>query len=172
MREAPLLCQRGPLTKLIILAVATGAAMTAFGSGVAGGSPSVSGKKFSEASATLQGAGYTVKVGTVVGDQLSQSDCVVTGQSDSGTPAFGPSQFSAVKGKTVLLSLNCNATVASATDAGNSAASPEGMKAAKEQKGIEWERTPDGQQWCKENIKAHPDWGWNLPWAAGCNSPG
>jgi hypothetical protein len=163
---------RGPLIKLIILAVAAGAAMTVFGSGVAGGSPSVSGKTFSEASATLQQAGYTVKVSTVVGDRLSQSDCVVTGQSDSATSAFGPSQFNAVKDKTVLLSLNCNAGLASATDAGNSAASPEGMKATKDQKTILWQRTPDGQQWCKENMKAHPDWGWDKPWAAGCNSPG
>jgi hypothetical protein len=157
-----------------MLAVAAGAAMTVFDAGVAGaqGSPSVSGKTFSEASAVLSKAGYAVKVSTLLGDRLPQSDCVVTGQSDSDTPAFGPSQFNAVKDKIVLLSLNCNAALASAAQAGNSAASPEGMKAAKVQKNIEWQRTPDGQQWCKENMKAHPDWGWDQPWAAGCNNPG
>jgi hypothetical protein len=144
--------------------------MTLFSTGVAGaqGSPSVSGKKFSEASATLQGAGYTVKVSTMVGDRLPQSDCVVTGQSDSAPPAFGPSQFNAVKGKIVVLSLNCNAAVASATDAGDSAASPEGQATKKQQKMVEWESTPDGQKWCEDAKAQHPDWDWNLPKLAGC----
>jgi hypothetical protein len=173
-RSADPYAKGDPLTKLKILAVAAGAAMTVFGPGVpcAQGSPSVSGEKFSDASEALKKAGYTVQVSSTVGDRLPQSDCVVTAQSDSAPRAFGPSQFNANKEPTVSLSLNCDATVASATDAGYSAASPEGQKSAKVKDSIEWERTPEGQQWCKENKKTHPDWGWNRPWAAGCNSPG
>jgi hypothetical protein len=154
----------------MILAAAAGAAMILFSTGVAcaQGSPSVSGKKFSEASATLQGAGYTVKVSAVVGDRLPQTDCVVTGQSDSAPPAFGPSQFNAGKDKTVLLSLNCNAAVASATDAGNSAASPEGQATKKDQKDVEWQRTPDGQKWCEDTKAQHPEWDWKSSKLAGC----
>lgn len=70
---------------------------------------------------------------TKLGDQLDQADCVVISQA-AATPTFGPSQFKTVKDKTVLLSLDCNAVLASATDAGNSAASPQGQKAKKDHK--------------------------------------
>jgi hypothetical protein len=173
---APKVRRGTALKSLMILAAAAGAAMTLI-SGVADaqGSPSVSGKKFSEASTTLQQAGYTVKVSTMVGDQVPQSDCIVTSQQDSAPAAFGPSQFNLVKDKTVLLSLNCNAGMASPTGAGYSAASPEGRAvAAKElQSKVEWERTAGGQAWCEQNKAQHADWDWETdPHLAGCKSAG
>ena len=154
----------------MVLAAAAGAAMTLFSVADAQGSPSVSGKKYSEASATLSKAGYAVKVSTMVGDQLPQSDCVVTSQQDSLPPSYGPSQFDAEKGKTVLLSLNCNAVLASAGEAGNSAASPGGRAAKEVQANVEWQRTPEGQAWCAQAKQQHPDWDWSLPKLAGCKS--
>jgi hypothetical protein len=155
------------LKRLMVLSAAVGAAMTVLGAGVAGaqGSPDVSGKTFSDASTTLQNAGYTAKVATTVGSQLTQGDCVVTSQVDTpASTSYGPSQFKTAKAagaKTVLLSLNCNATLASATDPGNSAASPGGQKEKKLEEGVAWERTPEGQQWCKDTKTQHPDWGWS-----------
>ena len=169
------------MRSFIVMAAAAGAAVTLFSTGVADaqGSPSVSGKKFSEASATLQKSGYTAKVSTMVGDQVPESECVVTSQKDLlfSEPSFGPSQFNTTKNKTdktVLLSLNCNAAVASATDAGSSAASPEGRAAtaAELKKKVEWERTPKGQAWCEQSKIQHPEWDWESPSVAGCNSAG
>jgi hypothetical protein len=57
----------------------------------------------------------------------------------------------------VLLSLNCNAVVASAGDAGNSAASPSGQKAKKEQAAEAWRATLDDHAWCMQ-VKQHPNW--------------
>jgi beta-lactam-binding protein with PASTA domain len=149
------------LKKLMVLAAAAGAAITVFSTGVASaqGSPSVSGKKYSEASQTLENAGYTVKVSNRVGGQLAQDDCLVTDQRDSSTP------FAVGGDKTVLLSLNCTAVL--------SAASPEGRAAKKQQATVEWEKTPGGQQWCEESRVKHPDWGWDSsPGLAGCQSGG
>ena len=61
---------------------------------------------------------------------------------------------------TVLLYLNCNQVLAGPGGAGNSAASPEGQQAKRDQEAYEWKSTTeDGAQWCAENQKAHPDWG-------------
>ena len=48
---------------------------------------------------------------------------------------------------------------------GNSAASPEGQQAKRDQEAYEWKSTTeDGAQWCAENQKAHPDWGRSIQW--------
>jgi hypothetical protein len=105
-----------------------------------------------------------------VGDQLSQDDCLVTSQTVlPSTSSFGPSQFKGGGGNNiVMLSLNCNGTLASAGNAGNSAASPEGQAAKKVQESVEWQRTPAGQAWCSEAKQKNPDWDWNGPKLAGC----
>jgi hypothetical protein len=113
------------MVKFIVLAVAGGASAALFSAPIADASPSVWGKTYSDAQATLQRAGYTVVVGTTVGDQLPQSQCLVTSQTDSTPPAYGPSQFAGVKGKTVTVALNCYPTPASGTQAGYSAANPD-----------------------------------------------
>jgi hypothetical protein len=149
------------LKKLMVLAAAAGAAITGLSTGVssAQGSPSVVGKKYSEASQALDSAGYTVTVSTRVGDQLSQDDCLVTNQRDSSTP------FTVGGDKTVLLSLNCNAVL--------SAASSEGRAAKELQSKVEWQQTPGGQQWCAEAQERHPEWDWEgSPNLAGCRGGG
>ena len=154
------------MNRLVVLAAAAGAAMSLLSAGAAGaqGAPDVTGKKYSEATATLKNAGFTAKLAATVGDQLSQDDCLVSSQEVvPSTSPFGPSQFKVGEDNNiVMLSLNCNATLASAGKAGNSAGSPEGRKAKKTQGDMNvwmWRQTtPEGQQWCKEAKVQHPEW--------------
>lgn len=90
--------------------------------GVAHASPDVSGKTFAEASSTLSSAGYSPVVVSTIGATLGRSDCVVTRQQDRHSSSSNSTQ--------TLLTLNCNAPLASAGVPGNSAASPEGRAAA------------------------------------------
>jgi hypothetical protein len=104
--------------------------MTIFGSVVAhaASQPDVVGQKYSDAASQLSAAGLSVVVSTTVGDTVARSSCIVTHQ-ESRTEA-PPENTSASPVSQVLISLNCGAPVASATSAGNSAASPEGKAAA------------------------------------------
>jgi hypothetical protein len=109
---------------------AAGAVLALAGSGVAvaGSTPDVSGKKYSDAQSAISGAGMTAVVSTTVGDQKAWPDCIVTrAQQRTVQP---PENTSGSATTQVLVSLNCDAGVASATAAGNSAASPEGKAAA------------------------------------------
>ena len=122
------------MQKLIVLV--TGAAGSAavslafFGTGVAAADDYV-GKTYADASTALGNAGLTGVVATRVGDQLPQDQCIVT---HSQTSSF-MNQFDAVNniqknpGTQVLLFLNCNGAVASATSPGNSLGSPDGREA-------------------------------------------
>jgi hypothetical protein len=94
----------------------------------AASSPTVVGQKYSDARGSLSSAGYSVVVSTTVGDQLQRDDCVVTRQQDRTVPP--PENTGASATKQTLLSLNCDAAVASATKPGNSLASPAGAAAA------------------------------------------
>ena len=58
------------------------AALTLSSTGVAGAQPSVTGKTFSEAQATLGSMGYTAVVSTVIGDKATQANCMVVRQQD------------------------------------------------------------------------------------------
>ncbi len=95
----------------------------------AASSPSVVGQKYSDARGTLASAGYTEVVETTVGDQIQRDDCIVTHQQDRTLPP--PENTSASPTKQTMLSLNCDAALASATKPGNSLASPAGAAAAK-----------------------------------------
>ena len=81
-------------------------------------------------------AGQKAVIAGVVGDKLSQADCIVT-RSQKADWLKG-SNFSPVT-DTVLLYLNCFAKLATAGSPGNSLASPEGRaeKAAEDQKAAE-----------------------------------
>lgn len=111
-------------------AAAAVATMALIGNGVAAAAPApdVTGQKYSDATGTLSGAGYTPVVSTTVGDQKGWSDCVVASQQVRTVQPAPNSSGSATN--EVLLSLNCDAPKASATSAGHSAASPEGRAAA------------------------------------------
>jgi hypothetical protein len=99
------------------------------GSGVAlaDSGPDVTGQKYSDAQSALSGAGLTPVVSSTVGDQKAWSDCVVThAQKRTVQP---PPNSSGSATTQMLVSLNCEAPIASATAPGNSAASPEGKAA-------------------------------------------
>jgi hypothetical protein len=117
-------------TRSILGAGATAAAIAALGlagSGVAAAATDVTGQKYSDAQSALNSAGFKPVVSTIMGDQKSLSDCVVTRTQQRTVQPPANSSGSATK--EMLVSLNCEASVASATQAGNSAASPEGKAA-------------------------------------------
>jgi hypothetical protein len=102
----------------------------AAGGGVADaatGAPDVTGKKYSDAQSAISGAGFTPVVSTVFGDRNNWSNCLVTDTQQRTVQPPPNSSGSAVK--QILVALNCDAGVASATRPGNSAASPEGRAA-------------------------------------------
>jgi hypothetical protein len=84
------------------------------------------GKTYSDASSALSGAGLKGVIANRFGDTLAQDQCVVT-RSQHALWIKG-NDFSPIT-DTVLLYLNCNATIASANQPGNSVASPEGRAA-------------------------------------------
>jgi hypothetical protein len=89
--------------------------------------PDVTGKKYSDAQSAASAAGYSPVVVTTFGDQRAWSDCLVTRtQKRTAAP---PANSSGSPAKQLLISLNCDADVASPTKAGNSAGSPEGRAA-------------------------------------------
>jgi hypothetical protein len=110
---------------------ATAAALAALaisGSGVASAATDVTGQKYSDAQSSLSSAGFKPVVESTVGDQKAWPDCIVTrAQKRTVQP---PENSSGSPTNEMLVSLNCDAGVASATTPGNSAASPEGKAAA------------------------------------------
>jgi hypothetical protein len=84
------------------------------------------GQKYSDVKSKLADAKLTGVIATRTGDLLSDNDCIVT--SSEKAPWIKGDNFAPVT-DTVLLNLNCNAGVASATAAGNSVGSPEGKAA-------------------------------------------
>jgi hypothetical protein len=111
----------------------TAVSMAFLGTGVAA-ADDYAGQTYGDASAAIDDAGKTVVIASRAGDTLPGDECIVT--SSQSAPWLKGDDFAPVT-DTVLVNLNCNAGVASATKAGNSAASPEGraaLKAAKAQK--------------------------------------
>ena len=115
------------VNKLILsagLACIAAASLIVLATGVANaGAPTVVGQKYSDASSAISSAGDTVKVGTRFGHGVSQSDCVVIAQTTQSIPQRGSHPTA---GTVVVVSLNCDPHVASATNPGYSAASPQG----------------------------------------------
>ena len=109
-------------------AAAALAALAISGTGVAAAATDVTGQKYSDAQGALSSAGLKPVVETVVGDQKAWPDCVVTrAQKRTVQP---PENSSGSATNEMLVSLNCEAGIATATTPGNSAASPEGRAAA------------------------------------------
>jgi hypothetical protein len=109
---------------------AAGAALALAGSGVAvaGTAPDVTGQTYSTAQTAITGAGFTPVVQSTVGDQLAWPNCIVTRTQQRTVQP--PANSSGAATTQLLVSLNCNAGVASGTQPGPSAASPEGKAAA------------------------------------------
>ena len=104
---------------------ATAVSMAFFGSGVAA-ADDYSGQTYGDASKAISDAGKKAVIASRAGDTLTDDDCIVT--HSQSAPWIKGDDFAPVT-DTVLVYLNCNATVASAKDPGNSAASPEGKAA-------------------------------------------
>ena len=104
---------------------AAAVSMAFFGSGVAA-ADDYAGQTYGDASKAIADAGKKAVVASRAGDTLADDECVVT---HSQAAAWIKGDDFAPVTDTVLLNLNCNATVASAKDPGNSAASPEGRAA-------------------------------------------
>ena len=151
--------------KFIVLAAAVGAASVMFGTGIAGAEPDLTGMTYADAKSAIQNAGGTPQVSARVGDRLSEADCLVTDQTKSAVPPHG---FPGAGSNIVLVALDCNGNVASATNPGYSAASPEGRAVIKEQQKKEWLASDDGQAYCAKAEKQHPEWG-QIP---GCHPNG
>ena len=104
---------------------ATAVAMAFFGTGIAA-ADDYAGQKYSDASSAISDAGKKAVIASRAGDTLADDDCIVT--HSQSAPWIMGDDFSPVS-DTVLVYLNCNATVATAKDPGNSAGSPEGRAA-------------------------------------------
>jgi len=96
-----------------------------FGTAVAA-ADDYSGKTYADASKAISDAGKKAVVASRAGDTLSDDQCIVS--HSQSAPWIKGNDFSPVT-NTVLVYLNCNATVASAKDPGNSAGSPAGRAA-------------------------------------------
>jgi hypothetical protein len=104
---------------------ATAVSMAFLGTGVAAADDYAS-QTYGDASKAISDAGKKAVIASRAGDTLSNDDCIVT--HSQSAPWIKGDDFAPVT-DTVLVYLNCNATVATAKDPGNSAASPEGKAA-------------------------------------------
>lgn len=130
--------------------------MSMVGAGVAAADP-YAGQTYGDASSAISSYGQTAIIAGRVGSLLPDSECIVTRSQQA--PWTSGANFVPVT-DTVLLYLNCNQTLAGPGVPGNSAASPEGRQAKKDQEAYVWKSTTEeGAQWCAANQKAHPDWG-------------
>lgn len=125
--------------------------------------PSVVGMTYDKAKVALSKADIRADIATRTGTELQQGDCIVVNQvlrPGSSRYELGSSGTVTEKSRpaTLMLSLNCNAPVASAGQAGNSAASPAGRAAKQHQADVAYRQTPEGQVACAQLKKQHPDY--------------
>jgi hypothetical protein len=112
------------VTRCTVVIGAASVSMVVFGSGMAA-ADTFAGITYARASEIIGQLKSNVVVAGVVGDRLPRDECIVTrSQRD--------------RKNNVMLFLNCNATVASATASGNSAASPAGREAKANQDKADW----------------------------------
>ena len=104
---------------------ATAVSMAFFGTGIAA-ADDYAGQTYGDASKAISDAGKKAVIASRAGDTLSTDQCIVT--HSQSAPWIKGDSFAPVT-DTVLVHLNCNATVATAKDPGNSAESPEGRAA-------------------------------------------
>lgn len=95
------------------------------GSGIAA-ADDYAGQTYGDASQAISDAGKKAVIASRAGDTLDNDKCMVT--HSQSAPWIKGDDFSPVS-DTVLVYLNCNASVASDKDPGNSAGSPEGRAA-------------------------------------------
>lgn len=113
------------------------------GSGVASATDPLIGQTYATASATVQKWKATPVLSTVVGDALPMEKCLVF------------SWRKDLKAKKIYLSVYCDGGVASATDSGYSAASPEGRAAKQHAADVQWLK--DHPELCVKYKQQRPD---------------
>ena len=145
------------MKKIIISASTVGAAGVAvgvlglFGAGIASAktsaAPDVVGMTYSDAVSKIEDGGGTAKIAVTVGDrQAAMGDCLVTGATEAPFMEVSDGSFTHVD-SVVLLALNCDRGVATATTPGASLGSPEGRAfQAKAEKAAAAERAKAAQQ--------------------------
>lgn len=104
---------------------AAAVSMAFFGTGIAA-ADDYSGQTYGDASKSISDAGKKAVIASRAGDTLTDDQCIVT--HSQSAPWIKGDKFGPVT-DTVLVYLNCNATVATNKDPGNSAGSPEGRAA-------------------------------------------
>ncbi len=139
------------MKKIIIPATSVGAAGVAVGllglvgAGIASAStsapPDVVGMTYSDAVSKIEDGGGTAKISVTVGDrQDSMGDCLVTNATNAPFMEVSDGAFQHVD-SVVLLALNCDRGVATATTPGASLGSPQGRDfQAKAEKAAEAEK--------------------------------
>jgi hypothetical protein len=119
--------------KFIVSAVASVAALAVaglFGAGIASAAPDVEGMTYEDAVAAIEEDGGIPKIAVTFGDrQDAMGACLVTRVTDGSyvRPIAGDVYYGPDEGD-VLLTLNCNRGVATATTPGASAASASGRE--------------------------------------------
>jgi hypothetical protein len=146
-----------PMGRLIVRVLgAIGAGMLSvatFGSGVAY-ADALTGQTYNDAVAKISEWNGEAVIATVNGGQLEMDDCIVAGWQRS---IFLDSSGDNTRTREYLLHLNCNNSVATPGHPGNSAASPQGVKAKKDQEAAAninknpdfCEQSDEIAQWCK-----------------------
>ena len=115
--------------KKIIISAGVGAAGVAlglFGAGTAAAADDVVGMTYGDAVSKIEDGGGTAKIQVTVGDrQSAMGDCLVTRATNAPFMEVSDGAFQHVD-NVVLLALNCDRGVATATTPGASLGSPEG----------------------------------------------
>jgi hypothetical protein len=109
---------------LPVAAVVAAVTVTCAAPASAASAPNVTGMKYGEASASLNGAGFEPVVSTAVGDRTAWPNCLVTFQRQHNVPA-PPNSKGKVRHQ-ILVGLNCETAIATAKAPGPSTASTEG----------------------------------------------
>jgi hypothetical protein len=135
---------RSSVVRITSTVGAAAVSIAVFGTGVASADP-YAGQTYSEAAAKISSRNATATIATVSGDQVATDDCIVTSSSKSmflDASGDGPDNE-------ILLNLNCNATLASPGKPGNSAMSPQGRQAKKDQQAAQ--NINDNPDYCQQS---------------------
>lgn len=127
--------------------------MAVFGSGIASADP-YAGQTYGDAKGQIASMHQTAVIATVTGDRLATDDCIVVSSAKS---SFLDSSGESPNNE-VLVNLNCNEGIAAPGKPGNSAMSPAGQAAKKEQKAATniskdpsyCQKSDEVLAWCKE----------------------
>jgi hypothetical protein len=123
--------------------------VTMLGSGVASAKDGLIGISYDEASSYISSKGGTPVVGTVTGDQVDIGACLVANWHKS---IFLNSSGDNERKKDYVFDLNCNNALASPGNPGNSAMSPAGVAAKKDQSTAA--RIKKNPSWCETSDNA------------------